>query len=82
MQNVGAWKILGKCSTRCHIKMSSLGLPYLEDVILSYKCVHHVHFVCSMLVVNCNSVRVQQHCQMWYYKSQVGLGLKLCMFIT
>jgi hypothetical protein len=59
-----------------------LGLPYLEDVILSYECVHHVHFVCSMLVVNCNIVRVKQHCQMWYCKSQAGLGLKLCMFIT
>ncbi len=29
---VGAWRMLGVCSTRCHLKMWSLGLPYLEDV--------------------------------------------------
>ncbi len=32
MQNVGAWRILGKCSSRCHLKMWSLGPPYVEDV--------------------------------------------------
>jgi hypothetical protein len=33
MQNVGAWRILRECSTRCHFKMCSLGMPYLEDVL-------------------------------------------------
>ncbi|KAH8960556.1 hypothetical protein BDL97_05G001100 [Sphagnum fallax] len=32
MQNVGAWRMLGECSTRCHLEMWSLGRPYLEDV--------------------------------------------------
>ncbi len=32
MQNVGAWRMLGECSTRCHLKMWSLRMPYLEDV--------------------------------------------------
>ncbi len=32
MQNVEAWRILGNCSSRCHLKMWSLGPPYLEDV--------------------------------------------------
>jgi pentatricopeptide repeat protein len=32
MQNVGALRILQKFSTRCHLKMWSLGMPYLEDV--------------------------------------------------
>jgi hypothetical protein len=32
MQNVGALRILPKCSTRCHLKMWSLGMPYFEDV--------------------------------------------------
>ncbi len=32
MQTVGASRMLGKCSTRCHLKMWSLGMPYLEDV--------------------------------------------------
>jgi hypothetical protein len=30
--NVGALRILQKCSTRCHLKMWSLGMPYLKDV--------------------------------------------------
>ncbi|CAK9264643.1 unnamed protein product [Sphagnum jensenii] len=25
-------EMLGECSTRCHLKMWSLGMPYLEDV--------------------------------------------------
>jgi pentatricopeptide repeat protein len=32
MQSVGAFRILGECSTRCHLKMWPLGMPYLEDV--------------------------------------------------
>jgi len=32
MQNVGAWRMLGEYSTRCHLEMWSLGMPYLEDV--------------------------------------------------
>jgi hypothetical protein len=29
MQNVGAWRMPGECSTRCHSVMWSLGMPYL-----------------------------------------------------
>jgi hypothetical protein len=32
MQSVGAWRMLGVCSTRCHLEMWLLGQPYLEDV--------------------------------------------------
>jgi hypothetical protein len=32
MQSVGAWRMLGVYSTRCHLEMWSLGLPYLGDV--------------------------------------------------
>jgi hypothetical protein len=32
MQNVRALRMLGECSTRCHLKTWSLGLPYSEDV--------------------------------------------------
>ncbi len=32
VQNVGALRILQKCSRRSHLKMWSLGMPYLEDV--------------------------------------------------
>jgi hypothetical protein len=32
MQNVGTWKMLGECSTRCHFETWSLDTPYLEDV--------------------------------------------------
>ncbi len=32
MQNVGALRMLEECSTRYHLKLWSLGLPYLEDV--------------------------------------------------
>jgi hypothetical protein len=32
MQNVGALRMLEECSTRCHLELWSLGLPYLEDV--------------------------------------------------
>jgi pentatricopeptide repeat protein len=28
----GALRMLGVCSTRCHLKMWSLGMPYLGDV--------------------------------------------------
>ncbi len=28
MQNVGALRMLGVCSTRCHLEMWSLGMPY------------------------------------------------------
>jgi hypothetical protein len=30
--NVGTLRILQKCSTRCHLKMWSLGMPYLKDM--------------------------------------------------
>jgi hypothetical protein len=39
MQNVGAWRMLGECSTRCHLEMWSFGMPYLEDV----PCMGRVH---------------------------------------
>ncbi|CAK9225267.1 unnamed protein product [Sphagnum troendelagicum] len=32
MQSVGALRMLGECSTRCHLEMWSLGQPYLEGV--------------------------------------------------
>ncbi len=32
MQSVGAWRMLGVCSTRCHPGVWSLGMPYFEDV--------------------------------------------------
>jgi hypothetical protein len=32
MQNVGALRMLEECSTRHHLELWSLGLPYLEDV--------------------------------------------------
>jgi hypothetical protein len=32
MQNVGAWRMLGECSTRCPLEMWSFGMLYLEDV--------------------------------------------------
>ncbi len=32
MLNLGAWRLLGERSTRCHLEMWSLGMPYLEDV--------------------------------------------------
>jgi hypothetical protein len=28
MQNVGALRMLGVCSTRCHLEMWSFGMPY------------------------------------------------------
>ncbi len=30
--NVGAWRMLIECSTRCYLELSSLGMPYLQDV--------------------------------------------------
>jgi hypothetical protein len=32
MQNAGAWRKLGECSSKCHLGMWSLGMPYLGDV--------------------------------------------------
>jgi hypothetical protein len=32
MQSVGALRMLGECSTRCHLEMWLLGLAYLEGV--------------------------------------------------
>jgi hypothetical protein len=32
MQNVGALRMLGECSTRCHLEMWPPGMPSLEDV--------------------------------------------------
>jgi len=32
MQNVGAWRMLGECSTICHLEMWSFGMPFLEHV--------------------------------------------------
>jgi len=32
MQNVGTLRMLGECSTRCHLEMWPLGIPSLEDV--------------------------------------------------
>jgi hypothetical protein len=32
MQNVGASKTLGDCSTRCHLEMCSVGMPLFWDM--------------------------------------------------
>jgi pentatricopeptide repeat protein len=37
MQNVGALKMLGECSRRCHLEMLSLGMPILGG------CAMHGH---------------------------------------
>jgi hypothetical protein len=32
MQNMGALKRLGMCSTRCHLEICSLGMPWYWDM--------------------------------------------------
>jgi len=78
MQNVGVLRMLGECLTRCHLKMWSLGLPYLEDVpcmgmvgkdlnILN-RCVKKVHNqMISILFVFCQLVAMQ----VWWTKEGV-----------
>ncbi len=75
MQSVGAWRMLGVCSTRCHLEMWSLGLPYLEDVpsmgmvrkFLNFlnRCVEKVYNqMISLLFVFCQLVAMQ----VWWMK--------------
>ncbi len=75
MQSVGAWRMLGECSTRCHLKMWSLGMPDLEDVpwmgmvmkllnILN-RCVKVYNQMISLLFVFCQLVAMQ----VWWMKA-------------
>jgi hypothetical protein len=76
MQNVGTWRMLGECATRCHLKIWSLGMPYLEDVpcmgmvrkllnILN-RCVKKVYSqMIALLFVFCQLVSMQD----WWMKA-------------
>jgi hypothetical protein len=70
MQNVGAWRMLGECSTKCHLEMWSFGMPYLEDVpcmgmvrkLLTFpnKCVKKAYNeMIALLSVFCQFVGIQ-----------------------
>jgi pentatricopeptide repeat protein len=76
MQNVGAWTMLGEYSTRCHLKMWSLGMPYLDDVpcmgmvgkllnILN-RCAKVYSQMISLLFVFCQLVAMQ----VWWMKAR------------
>jgi len=76
MQNVGALRMLGESSTRCHLEMWSLRMPYLEDMpymgtvgklfnILN-RCVKKVYSqMISLLFVFCQLVVMQ----VWWMKA-------------
>jgi hypothetical protein len=47
MQNVAVLRMLGECLTRCHLKMWSLGPPYLEDVPCMGMVGKHFEWMCE-----------------------------------
>ncbi len=77
--DVGTWTMLGKFSTRCHLKMWSLGMPYLEDVScmgmlrkllnILIECMKKVcSQVISLLFIFCQLLAMQ----VWWMKACVN----------
>jgi len=56
MQNVGALRMLGECSTRCHLKMWLLGPPWYWDMWNASKGKRHCNYFnkCNRKVCNQN----------------------------
>ncbi len=73
MQYMGEWTMLRECSIRCHCVMWSLGMPYLEDMVMVMKllnilneCVQKVYIqVISLLFVFCQFVAMH----VWWMKA-------------
>jgi hypothetical protein len=87
INNVRAWRMLGKLSTMCHLKMWSLGMPYLEDVPcmgmvrkllnILIECMKKVcSQVISLLFIFCQLVAVQ----VWWMKACVNYASMITVY--
>jgi hypothetical protein len=82
MRNWGAWSMLWKCFMRCHLKLWSLGLPYLEDVPSMgrvRKLLKHFEQMCEEGVLPSDITLV---CLLWASSHAVLVDEDMCCYAS
>ncbi len=82
MRNWGAWRMLWKCFMRCHLKLWSLGLPYLEDVPSMgrvRKLLKHFEQICEEGVLPNDITLV---CLLWASSHTVLVDEDMCCYAS